>query len=87
MPTADAPKLQPPMEAANNLNPDSDPAFSQVGAGAGAQGTERIVTKQPKAEPLPTMNIDEHELGLRGGRFMLGCTCCDGMCSFHKGCC
>jgi hypothetical protein len=51
MPTADAPKLQPPMEAAN-LNPDSDPAFSQGGAGAGAQGTGlgRIVTKQPVSD-------------------------------------
>ncbi|KAL2132229.1 hypothetical protein VTI74DRAFT_4085 [Chaetomium olivicolor] len=43
-----------------------------------------IVTEQPKNEPRPQ---PENELSLRGGSMSLGCTCCDGSCSFHRHCC
>ncbi|KAK3395242.1 hypothetical protein B0H63DRAFT_462895 [Podospora didyma] len=89
MPTTEPPKKQAPMEAA---------ADSTLRPGAPAT----IITKQPvsskscnqlfrqltrifqRAEPLPS---PENELSLRGGRMTLGFNCCDGHCSFHKGCC
>ncbi|KAJ9133800.1 hypothetical protein NKR19_g8915 [Coniochaeta hoffmannii] len=45
---------------------------------------DAVVTQQPRSEPAPQMDT---EVSLRGGRVNLGCTCCDGSCSFHRGCC
>ncbi|KAG7286820.1 hypothetical protein NEMBOFW57_009137 [Staphylotrichum longicolle] len=69
MPTTDAPKMQAPMEAAN-------PAHLQTGE----PGSQAVVTKQPTSEPRPSM---DNEMTLRGGRFNLGCSCCDGRCHFR----
>ncbi|KAK3381051.1 hypothetical protein B0H63DRAFT_474811 [Podospora didyma] len=44
----------------------------------------QIISQQPKSEPLPR---PENEMSLRGGGLNLGCTCCDGSCSFHRNCC
>ncbi|KAK0615245.1 hypothetical protein B0T17DRAFT_620039 [Bombardia bombarda] len=73
MPTVEEPKKQPPM---NMGLEDMDPSRFA--------GSARIVTEQPRPEPLPSL---ENEMTLRGGRFTIGCNCCDGHCSFHKGCC
>ncbi|KAK1765432.1 hypothetical protein QBC33DRAFT_544292 [Phialemonium atrogriseum] len=47
-----------------------------------APGT--VVKRQPEAQPRPE---PENEMTLRGGGMNLGCTCCDGTCSFHRSCC
>ena len=45
------------------------------------------------SEPLPSTQArpvgyqQEEPMSLRGGRMSLGFSCCDGHCSFHKGCC
>ncbi|KAK3898687.1 hypothetical protein C8A05DRAFT_18774 [Staphylotrichum tortipilum] len=44
----------------------------------------QVVDQQPKSEPRPQ---PENEFYLRGGGMNLGCTCCDGSCSFHRHCC
>ncbi|KAB5583427.1 hypothetical protein GE09DRAFT_1212022 [Coniochaeta sp. 2T2.1] len=53
-------------------------------ASAPVAKSDAVVTTQPRSEPPPDM---DNEISLRGGRMNLGCTCCDGSCSFHKGCC
>lgn len=92
MPTTDAPKMQAPMEAAN-------PARLQTGEpGSHAVVTKqpvsdhlclrtlesvenRKLTRAPQtSEPRPSM---DNEMTLRGGRFNLGCSCCDGRCHFR----
>ncbi|KAK0629253.1 hypothetical protein B0T17DRAFT_615058 [Bombardia bombarda] len=70
-PAIEPPKQQAPMEA-----------IAANSANANAPG--QIIAKQPSVEPLPKY---ENEIGLRGGGFNLGCTCCHGAFSFHKNCC
>ncbi|KAK0710239.1 hypothetical protein B0T26DRAFT_755329 [Lasiosphaeria miniovina] len=53
-------------------------------AAAEATAPGQIITRQPKSEPLPQL---ENEASLRGGGMNVGCTCCDGTCSFHRYCC
>ncbi|KAK4225952.1 hypothetical protein QBC38DRAFT_481700 [Podospora fimiseda] len=64
---------KPTQEAPMRLNPT-------------ANTSSDIITQQPKSEPVPDLQNDA-EMNLRGGRFSVGCHCCRGMCSFHKGCC
>ena len=71
MPNVEAPRRVEPMEATKEAQSD-------------APMTGDIVTKQPKPEPQPQA---ENQMSLRGGGMHLGCTCCDGMCSFNRGCC
>ncbi|KAL2178409.1 uncharacterized protein P884DRAFT_198073 [Thermothelomyces heterothallicus CBS 202.75] len=70
MPTVDAPKLQPPMDAANPAPLQQQP------------GAQAIVATQPKSEPRPSM---ENEMTLRGGGFVHYCgfSCCGGRCNFR----
>ncbi|KAK3332902.1 hypothetical protein B0T19DRAFT_439703 [Cercophora scortea] len=73
MPTAQAPEQQAPMEAV---------ASDEAATSRSAHG--RIVVTQPSNEPRPQYDSD---VSMRGGGMNLGCTCCDGSCSFHKACC
>ncbi|KAL2149033.1 hypothetical protein VTH82DRAFT_1719 [Thermothelomyces myriococcoides] len=70
MPTVEAPKQQPPMEAANPAQFQQQP------------GAQAIVATQPKSEPRPSM---ENEMTLRGGGLTHYCgfTCCNGRCHFR----
>ncbi|KAK3693178.1 hypothetical protein B0T22DRAFT_449111 [Podospora appendiculata] len=73
MPAAQTPKQQPPMEA-----------IATDGAAASRSTRGRIIATQPNSEPRPQYDTD---VSIRGGGINLGCTCCDGSCSFHKACC
>ncbi|KAL2162527.1 hypothetical protein VTH06DRAFT_7441 [Thermothelomyces fergusii] len=78
MPTTEAPKLHPPMEAAN-------PAQLQLQLQQQQQpGAQAIVATQPKSEPRPSSSAG-NEMSLRGGGFTHYCgyTCCDGRCHFR----
>ncbi|KAK3332754.1 hypothetical protein B0T19DRAFT_473571 [Cercophora scortea] len=78
-PTAEEPTKQTPMGALEDLN-----VSAGAGASAGAAGGARVVSTQPRPEPMPKL---ENEMTLRGGRMNIGFSCCHGHCSFHKGCC
>ncbi|KAK3682944.1 hypothetical protein B0T22DRAFT_297570 [Podospora appendiculata] len=80
-PTTEEPIKQTPMGALEDVGAEN----VSVGDGpGGSAGGARVVSSQPRPEPMPKL---ENEMTLRGGRMNLGFSCCDGHCSFHKGCC